>query len=41
VRQSSVTETPQPALSCEFCEELRNAGFDETNISTGATLLGA
>jgi len=38
VRQSSVKETPQPCLSNEPCGKLRRRGFDETNISTGASL---
>jgi len=38
VRQSSGTEMTQPVLNCEACAELRNTGFDETAISTGATL---
>jgi len=39
VKYGSVTETPQPALNYETCVELRCAGFDETNIPIGATLL--
>jgi len=41
VKQGSVTETPQPLLSYETCVELRDKGFDETNILTGARLKAA
>jgi len=41
VKQGSVTETPQSLLSYETCVELRDKGFDETNILTGARLRAA
>jgi len=41
VKYGSVTETPQPALNCETCAELRRAGFDETGIPAGARKLYA